>query len=110
LGFTLTLPVTLSVAFFLPFAQIVNLTSPGAVTLLLITAELATLMPLPDPVSSPGLGTVAVRVAVPFDWLRVTAPRVNVFVGTTTAVALTRPPVSRKNPAVSPRPRPKELK
>src|SRR5947208_7425294 len=63
-----------------------------ALTDLLITARAAdaALTPLPEPVNSPAFGTLAVRVAVPFFLLRVRGPRLKLFVGSNTAVMLSR--------------------
>ena len=67
LGLELDLAVLVQLLSLLPLALIFSFTSPAAPTVLLITAPSAeaALTPLPETVSSPGLGTSTVRVAVP---------------------------------------------
>ena len=66
-----TLPFWLSCFFFFPFAFINSWASPALDRLADHGPGRASLAPLPDPVSSPGFGTLTVGVALPFFLLRV---------------------------------------
>src|SRR5262245_41596181 len=90
-GFSLTLPVSLSFLRFFPVAAIRSWTGPGAVAVVLAAdATEDAFTPLPDSVSSPGFGTSTVSMAVPFFRFRPSAPKVNEFDGWITALMLTR--------------------
>jgi len=84
-------------------ALITSLAVPAA-TVLLVTAPPAEepLTPLPDALSVPGLGTLALRVAVPFFLLSLGLPRVKVLEGATTAEMFARAPLPLEKVAVAP--------